>query len=89
MKQFNLKISDFDRYFMFYFATEILKTSKINLDKEKKLVFNDKLRDFESDVKNWREIQRNRLILLCRFPFSNINDIENIFDRDRKLFLRT
>jgi len=89
LKQFNLKISDFDRYFMFYFATEILKTSKINLDKEKKLVFNDKLRDFESDVKNWREIQRNRLILLCRFPFSNINDIENIFDRDRKLFLRT
>lgn len=114
----SLSVSDFERYYLFYISQENLKRSKIRFDTKKKETFWDKTRDFETDVKKWREIQRNRLVGMAQeMNLPNVNPIveylpddrwemivnvllplidentlqsaENIFERDRKLFLRT
>jgi len=87
LKSLNMWLSDFQRDFLYYFSTENLSYAKLNHDKVKKEIFKDKKRDFELDVKKYREIQRDRLIELCKTW--TIEELENIFERDRKLFLRT
>lgn len=87
LKSLNIWLSDFQRDFLYYFSTENLSYAKLNHDKVKKETFKDKKRDFELDVKKYREIQRDRLLELCETW--TIQELENIFERDRKLFLRT
>lgn len=87
LKSLNMWLSDFQRDFLYYFSTENLSYAKLNHDKVKKETFKDKKRDFELDVKKYREIQRDRLLELCETW--TIQELENIFERDRKLFLRT
>lgn len=89
IKSLNLSVWDFDRYFLFHFSTKILKRAKTNFEMKKIDVFSDKRRDFEADVKTWREIQRNRVLELCNNPAWNLQVLNDIFSRDRKLFLRT
>ena len=96
IKSLNMRVWDFEKYFLFYFSTQILKRTKIEFEMKKSEVIKDKRRDFEADVKTWREIQRNRLVELCNnvvwptWPKRlDLDQIENIFNRDRKLFLRT
>lgn len=89
LKTINLNKSKFERYFLYYFSTEMLYKSKINLDRKKSEIFKDKKREFELDIKKYREIQVNRLISLSTNINTNLTEINSIFERDRKLFLRT
>ncbi|MDD3302050.1 MAG: hypothetical protein PHN31_00715 [Candidatus Gracilibacteria bacterium] len=87
LKSQNLSESEFDRYFLLYFAVKALKQSKIDFDSKKQEVFGDKLRDFDGDIIKWRNMQRDRIVHFANQEPIDIDSLENIFDRDRKLFI--
>ncbi len=88
LKALNISVWDFQKYFLYYFSTETLYKTKLSLDRKKSEVFKDRKKDFELDIKKWREIQRDRLLELYQQDWTD-DEIEAIFERDRKLFIKT
>lgn len=87
LSEVDLKESAFDRNYLFFFSQELLKKAKLDFDHKKREVFKDKQRDFEWDVSVWRKMQRQRIIDFMRQVPPDEASLENMFDKDRKLFV--
>jgi hypothetical protein len=64
----------------------MFKKAKLDFDTKKITTFKDKTRDYDADIIKWRGMQRDRIVNFSRLSPPDIDSLDSIFERDRKLF---
>lgn len=88
LKANKLSQAEFEKYFLIYFAKEILEESKLRFDKNKLKAFWHRSKLFDQDINIWRGIARDRVIELWNSPISNERNamLDSYFEKFQSLF---